>query len=281
MKRSTQSTHSDLSRRDALKLCLAPVGIAAAGWASGCASGRDDISENPREDAEQYQLDSDAGVTSWATGGTKAMSGNYPDPFATSPSLAAAACPLYPAMMVGPCYSGSPAEREDISDGLTGVPLRLSFLVVQGAACSPVPNAVVDIWHPGVNGVYSAYASGICNPERLPVVDQRYCRGTQTTDANGRANFSTIFPGWYALRSIHIHFTVRAGAKSFTSQLFFEDLLSDEILATTEYASRGKRSTKNGNDILLLGMSLPSVLMSTAKRSDGALHAWKVLSLRA
>lgn len=273
----------DVSSRRALlrRLCLAPLGVAAAGWLAGCGEGQDD-GEGAGDALESGLPEANAtapGNASWAVGGTKAMRGSYPDPFAGAG--AGTMCALYPALTIGPCYARGPAQREDISDGITGLPLRLSFLVVRGNRCTPVRNAEIDIWHTGSNGVYSAFGRGICNPERLPVANQRFCRGTQTTDANGRANFSTVFPGWYSGRSIHIHFTVRVNGRGYmTSQLFFDDLLSDEIMASTEYRARGKRDTTNRNDSILRGVNLSQVLLSSAKREDGALHAWKVLSIR-
>jgi hypothetical protein len=111
----------------------------------------------------------------WASGGTMAMTGDYPDPFEMGP--AGAACRLYPSQTLGPCYANSPAMREDISDGMTGLPVRLSFLVVRDG-CTPVPNATIDIWHSGVHGVYSAFARGtICNPGAMDVTRDMFCRG--------------------------------------------------------------------------------------------------------
>jgi protocatechuate 3,4-dioxygenase beta subunit len=114
------------------------------------------------------------------------------------------------------------------------------------------------------------------------LLNKRYCRGVQVTDANGKANFSTIFPGWYTGRTIHIHFTVRVnGRDAVTSQLYFEDALSNEILAQGEYAGRGQRDTTNQTDGLFRsGATAAQVVFSTAKRADGVLHAWKVLSIR-
>jgi protocatechuate 3,4-dioxygenase beta subunit len=217
----------------------------------------------------------------WASGGTKTMQGGYPDPF-TSGSTGAA-CVVYPAQTLGPCYAQMPATRPDISDGIGGLPVRLSFLVVHANACMPVPDASIDIWHSGSDGIYSAYATGtICNPGTQDVRSMMFCRGVQTTDAQGRADFSTVFPGWYTGRTIHIHFTLRvAGREYVTSQIYFEDALTEEILAQGDYKTRGKRDTTNATDSLFRsgGASPAQVLFSTAKRPDGVLHAWKVLSL--
>jgi protocatechuate 3,4-dioxygenase beta subunit len=218
----------------------------------------------------------------WATGGTMSMQGNYPDPFAMGPA-GMAACTLYPAQTIGPCYAQMPPTRADISDGTLGLPVRLSFLLVRSSGCKPVPDATIDIWHSGSEGIYSAFATGtICNPGSQNVMTKTFCRGVQTTDATGRVDFSTVFPGWYTGRTIHIHFTVRVGGReSVTSQLYFDDALSDEILAQGEYKARGKRDTTNASDGLFKsgGATAAQVLFDTAKRPDGVLHAWKVLSI--
>ena len=221
------------------------------------------------------------GPVMWADGGTKTMKGGYPDPFAMG--MMGAACMVYPSQTLGPCYAQGPQVREDISDGLPGLPVRLSFLVTRANGCMPVPDAIIDIWHSGSQGIYSAYATGTtCNPGMMDVKSQMFCRGTQMTNAQGRADFNTVFPGWYRGRTLHIHFTVRVGGRdSKTSQLYFEDKLVDEILAQGQYAARGKRDTQNSQDMIFKsgGATPASVIMSTAKRDDGALHAWKVLAI--
>jgi protocatechuate 3,4-dioxygenase beta subunit len=230
-------------------------------------------------DAEVAPVDADIANVPWASGGTSAMAGNYPDPFAGG---AGSVCALYPAQTLGPCYASPVQTREDISDGVVGVPVRMSFLVVASDGCTPVPNAEVDVWSAGSNGVYSAFASGTCNPERLDVARLDYCRGKRNTDANGRVDFSTVFPGWYRGRTIHIHFTVRANGREYiTSQLYFDDALSDELLRQKDYADRGPRDTTNRTDSILRGGNVAPVLFETAKRADGTLHAWKTLSVRA
>jgi protocatechuate 3,4-dioxygenase beta subunit len=52
------------------------------------------------------------------------------------------------------------------------------------------------------------------------------------TDENGTARFTTIYPGWYQGRAVHIHFKIRDSPESeqgyeFTSQLYFDDALTD------------------------------------------------------
>lgn len=284
----------DLTRRDALKLALAPLGAAAAtSLLAGCAEDRDALGSRDEDPNDLSQVvagdagsaaaaDGDLTHVPWASGGTKSMKGGYPDPFGGAG--AGTTCDLYPALTLGPCYAQGPVNREDISDGFPGLPLRLSFLVVSSSGCKPIQNANIDIWHTSAAGVYSQYASGVCNPNRAKQptgAEAKYNRGTRNTDANGRADFTTVFPGHYNGRSIHIHFTVRINNRAYqTSQLFFDDALTDEIMLTKDYVARGRRQTTNKTDHILNGVDLNKVLMSTAKRSDGALHAWKVISIK-
>jgi protocatechuate 3,4-dioxygenase beta subunit len=217
----------------------------------------------------------------WATGGTKAMMGGYPDPFQANPP--GMACMVYPSQTLGPCYAMGPMMREDISDGMDGLPMRVSLLVVSSNGCRPIPGAIVDIWHSGSTGAYSAYATGTtCNPGTVDTTGEMFGRGIQMTNEMGRADFSTIFPGWYRGRAIHLHFTVRVnGRDSKTSQLYFEDKLIDEIHMQGVYKARGKRDTPNSTDnTFKSGNATPEqVIMAAAQRQDGALHAWKVISV--
>jgi protocatechuate 3,4-dioxygenase beta subunit len=73
------------------------------------------------------------------------------------------------------------------------------------------------------------------------------------TDASGRVSFQTIYPGWYTGRTVHIHFKVRTtpdspSGYSLTSQLYFDDALTDQVHATAPYSQKGTRDTRNSND---------------------------------
>lgn len=217
----------------------------------------------------------------WATGGTKAMtaSATYPDPFAAGPG---AKCELYCSSTLGPCYAKT-LERKDISEGHDGLPVRLSFLVVDDA-CKPIVGADVDIWHCAPEGLYSGDdASDFCTSGDATARAARWFRGVQTTDAKGRVDFDTCFPGWYSSRSIHIHFTITIGGVEYvTSQLFFADALDDEIVGSQPlYDTRGARDTTNTTDNVIGGESdLTKYEFETAKMTDGAMQAWKTLVVR-
>jgi protocatechuate 3,4-dioxygenase beta subunit len=207
----------------------------------------------------------------WASGGTGSMSGDYPDPF-TDPL--GSSCTLSCGLTLGPCY-GETIDRKDISEGYPGLPVRLALLVVD-ADCQPVVGATVDIWHTGHTGLYSGDdVVAMCTGGDADAEAHRYFRGVQTTDADGRVDFDTCYPGWYPGRAIHIHFTIRQGNREATSQLFFPDALNEEICGTHPDYTNEIPDTSNATD----GIFDASLIVESAQQADGALMAWKVLVL--
>lgn len=83
----------------------------------------------------------------WATGGTASMTDKetYPDPF----TGAIDACALVAATTQGPCTTEDELLREDVSEGWTGLPVRLALRVVD-TACNPVAGVTVKIWHTNI-----------------------------------------------------------------------------------------------------------------------------------
>ena len=80
-----------------------------------------------------------------------------------------------------------------------------------------------------------------------------FLRGYQQTDADGKATFTTIYPGWYQGRAVHIHFKIRTDAAAtsgfeFTSQLFFDDALNANVYSQGVYAAKGAPDVKNASD---------------------------------
>ena len=102
---------------------------------------------------------------------------------------------------------------------------------------------------------------------------QNFLRGYQVTDANGKAQFTTIYPGWYQGRAVHIHFKLRSAldatkSHTFTSQLFFDDTLSEQVFALIPYKSHGQTNMKNAMDnIYQSGGTV--LLLKTVKEGDG------------
>ncbi|MBZ4374056.1 protocatechuate 3,4-dioxygenase [Corallococcus sp. AS-1-6] len=269
-----------ITRRSLLRgigLSLAAVPVAKLLVACG---GDDTTGGDTNTDAG---TDTDAGVVdpgTWATGGTAAMTAaaTYPDPFASGMGTV---CNLNCEATLGPCYATT-VDRKDISEGHDGLPVRLAFLVVD-ESCKPIPGATVDIWHAGPEGLYSGEdASDFCTSGDATARSARWFRGVQTTDANGRVDFDTCFPGWYSSRTIHIHFTVRVNGQEFvTSQLFFDDATSDDIINHQPlYDTRGARDTTNQNDTVVSADAVGDYLFATQRMSDGAMLASKTLVIR-
>ncbi|MDB4883175.1 MAG: intradiol ring-cleavage dioxygenase [Gemmatimonadetes bacterium] len=173
-------------------------------------------------------------------------------------------CVVRPELTEGPYFVEHQPQRSDIrvepSTGAlsAGVPLALLFNVSQVGAgqCKPLPGAIVDVWHCDAAGVYSGVADGMSGSD---ATGKHFLRGYQVTDASGVARFTTIYPGWYRGRAVHIHFKIRtpgpsqsAGAAAqsyeFTSQLFFDDALSDRVFARAPYTRDGTREMRNTDD---------------------------------
>jgi protocatechuate 3,4-dioxygenase beta subunit len=184
-------------------------------------------------------------------------SGRQPPAGATaSATPPAPVCVVRPAQTEGPYFVDERLERSDIradpADGTVsaGLPLALTLVLgrARAAGCAPLAGAMVDIWHCDAQGRYS----DVDDPHAA-TVGHRFLRGYQTSDARGVVRFTTIYPGWYRGRTVHIHIKVRTGlgtpaAREFTSQLYLDDALTDRIHAQAPYAALGKRSMRNGDD---------------------------------
>ena len=186
-------------------------------------------------------------------------------------------CVVRPDQTEGPYFVDERLNRSDIrsdpTDGRvkSGTPLALTLQVSRLGAgdCQPLPGAQVDIWHCDALGVYSDVRDPGFN-----TIGRKFLRGYQVTDARGQARFVTVYPGWYPGRTIHIHFKVRTApgasgkAYAFTSQLYFEDALTDRVHAVAPYAARGPRAIRNDGDRIFRNGGSQLVLAPTESR-DG------------
>ena len=137
----------------------------------------------------------------------------------------------------GPFYFDVDEIRGDIREDREGAELRLGVRVRDASDCTPLPDAVVDIWHCDAEGSYSA------EPET-------YLRGAQVTNRDGVAEFTTIYPGWYPGRTIHIHAKVHLDRTTvLTTQLYFDDTFSARVFTRDEaYPGESNRDGFNSSD---------------------------------
>ncbi len=163
-------------------------------------------------------------------------------------------CVVTPEQTEGPFFTDVKLNRSDIRSDPTdksvreGVPLTLALRVsaVGAGGCAPLAGAMVDVWHCDAAGAYSDSDRGTAG--------KKFLRGHQMTDAKGVARFTTVYPGWYPGRAVHIHFKVRivAGPNlggEITSQLYFDETVNERVLARAPYAARPAGSrTLNGTD---------------------------------
>ena len=164
-----------------------------------------------------------------------------------------ATCVVRPELTEGPYFVDERLNRSDIrSDPANGAIkpgalLELTFNVSRFAACTPLAGMIVDLWHCDHAGVYSD-----ARDRGFTTTGQKFLRGYQTTDANGIARFTTIYPGWYRGRTVHLHFKIRSAltgrGEEFTSQLFFDDALTDVVFSKPPYVGKGVRDVRNSDD---------------------------------
>jgi protocatechuate 3,4-dioxygenase beta subunit len=178
----------------------------------------------------------------------------------------------------GPYYFDADRVRGDIREDRPGTRLRLALRVRDAASCKPTPDAVIDIWHADAGGAYSGFdgsgGAGGGPPGGGPgggggaTTGTRYLRGAQVTNADGVARFTTIYPGWYQGRTVHIHAKVHLhNTAVLTTQLFFDDALSTRVFRGAAYSGRGERDAFNDSD----GIFDDSLLMTCKRDGDGYL----------
>ncbi|MEB0046317.1 MULTISPECIES: intradiol ring-cleavage dioxygenase [unclassified Pseudomonas] len=169
---------------------------------------------------------------------------------------------LSPEQITGPHLKRPDLIRRNISEGADGIPLILRLTIVDAMTSEPVTDALVDIWHcnmrdtcSGWNDVEPQEDVDVLGTDSIPCSDgNTYLRGGQFTDHKGNVRFTTIYPGFYAGRVLHIHLAVRmvSGTRcqdeeqvAWVGKLYFPETVSRSALNAREY--RGLTSLSQSN----------------------------------
>jgi len=202
-----------------------------------------------------------------------------PSPSVPATAVATPACVVTPTKTEGPYFVDERLNRSDITsnptDGVArpGVPLALTFTVarVGSGGCTALSGAQVDVWHCDAGGDYSDVAANNS-------AGKKFLRGYQMTDSSGAAKFTTIYPGWYQGRAVHVHFKIRTFSGSsktfeFTSQIFFDDTVTDAVFKVAPYSARGTRDTRNQNDMVYTSNNNSGAMLLAALTPTSAGYA--------
>ena len=190
----------------------------------------------------------------------------------------AATCLLTPEATEGPYWIDRTLTRRNITEGKPGMPLLIVFTVVNAKTCVPIKGADVEIWHCDANGAYSGYDSGAPGGgpgggpggHAEPASATRYLRGHQRSDAAGKAQFLTVFPGWYQGRTPHIHMKVHVGADVVhTGQVFFNERITAAVYKTAPYRGRGQADTPHAGDGIYAQAGGASAVLRLSRRPQG------------
>jgi protocatechuate 3,4-dioxygenase beta subunit len=179
------------------------------------------------------------------------------------------ACALAPILTSGEYWRDTPLRRSDLrwdsqpseqTEPVPGIPLNLTLRLVTTTDewCRPIRGARVDVWHCDADGVYSGV-------QDRGTGGRDFLRGYQVSDDFGEVRFVTVYPGWYPGRAVHIHAKVRLFdaygdvTTETSTQLFFDDAVSDVVFGMAPYAVRGSRDTRNAEDPILRERTAPVV----------------------
>ena len=172
-----------------------------------------------------------------------------------------------PEQTEGPYFVDGVPNRSNITSDSSGavqegLPLTLVITVydVDDGNCVPLEGAHVDVWHANSQGAYSGIQS---------TAGQDYLRGYQLTNDNGTAQFSTIYPGWYEGRAIHIHVKVRTSEGSqetfgWTSQFYFPNSINEQVHTHAPYSSHGPVNMVNEQDGIFTAGSTDGLVKSNS-----------------
>ncbi len=187
-------------------------------------------------------------------------------------SASVPSCVVRPALTEGPYFVDEKLNRSDIrsdpsdSSVKPGVPLTITFNVSSMAnnQCGALASAMINVWHCDALGVYSDASDPSFNTK-----GKKFLRGYQMTDAAGKATFTTIYPGWYQGRAVHVHFKIRSAGTAFTSQFFFDESLNDVVLAQAPYSQKPAANRLRNQSDDIYRQAGDQMILKPTKAGDG------------
>jgi protocatechuate 3,4-dioxygenase beta subunit len=169
----------------------------------------------------------------------------------SDPTNTPSSCTVTNSETEGPFPTHTPSDYviNNIVSDRKGTPLTVKIYIRNvNNACAILKDAIVDIWHCDAAGLYSEY--GGSGMQSVNLTGVHFLRGRQSTDTNGMAAWTSIYPGWYSGRAPHIHVHVynSAGTSLLVTQIAFPEDISKVVYAQGVYASHGQADTTNARD---------------------------------
>ncbi|MFJ5886594.1 protocatechuate dioxygenase [Kitasatospora cineracea] len=131
-----------------------------------------------------------------------------------------------------------------------------------GTPPSGAPTGAPPSGGPGGGGADDGMA------DLTPQDDKRYLRGAQVTNQDGIVEFTTVWPGWYSGRTVHVHAMVHIdNERTLTTQVMMDEALNTAVFAKDPYRTHTGRDTFNDGDSIYQ----PSMLLKVTEDGDGYL----------
>ncbi|SUB28446.1 Protocatechuate 3,4-dioxygenase beta subunit [Yersinia pseudotuberculosis] len=197
-------------------------------------------------------------------------------------------CILSVEQMAGPYIKSNMPIRRNIAENENGVPLLLKITVIDSNSCRPLEYYYVDIWQCNARGRYSGWS--YVDPDKdapsgevasINRTDEKsFLRGSQVTDSHGLVRFTSIYPGFYAGRAVHIHFAIKppkaspqeVDKYSFISQLYFPEEFNSEIEQRAEYSLRKIKRLINSDDEIFNEANGENAVLAVSKINENDIN---------
>ncbi|CEL61173.1 hypothetical protein RSOLAG1IB_09815 [Rhizoctonia solani AG-1 IB] len=179
-------------------------------------------------------------------------------------------CIVAPEVTEGPYFVQNELLRNDLRENQRGVDLVLDIGVIDINTCEPLPQALVEIWSCNATGSYSSFTTAppaLAQP--LPASTDELFTNSATRSAIIKSELENTTDNKTdeanTGRTIHIHTIVttnwtyltngtvvsKSGNTRHIGQVFFDDELSDQVLATPAYQNSTQTRIENYRDAIL------------------------------